>query len=76
MFLLHTTLQVILDVSVCHGTFQQQSASVLLTQVIGWENIELISDRPLETMLDEFKRLKHEFPDRYIGSTDLSQSLS
>ena len=36
----------------------------LLTQVIGWENIELISDRPLETMLDEFKRLKEEYPDR------------
>ena len=33
-------------------------------QVIGWENIELISDRPLETMLDEFKRLKQEYPDR------------
>lgn len=40
---------------------------VLMTvsiQVIGWENIELISDRPLETMLDEFKRLKQEYPDR------------
>lgn len=35
-------------------------------QVIGWENIELISDRPLETMLDEFKRLKEEFPDRVL----------
>ncbi|DBB10929.1 TPA: Dihydropyrimidine dehydrogenase [NADP(+)] [Trebouxia sp. C0006] len=35
-------------------------------QVIGWENIELISDRPLETMLDEFKRLKNEFPDRVL----------
>ena len=33
-------------------------------QVIGWENIELISDRPLETMLDEFKRLKAEYPGR------------
>ena len=33
-------------------------------QVIGWENIELISDRPLETMLDEFKRLKQQYPDR------------
>lgn len=32
--------------------------------VIGWENIELISDRPFETMLEEFKRLKAEFPDR------------
>ena len=35
-------------------------------QVIGWENIELISDRPLETMLDEFKRLKAEFPGRHV----------
>ena len=33
-------------------------------EVIGWENIELISDRPLEVMLDDFKRLKEEFPDR------------
>ncbi|KAL0925725.1 hypothetical protein M5K25_004092 [Dendrobium thyrsiflorum] len=38
-------------------------------QIIGWENIELISDRPLETMLNEFKQLKKEFPDRIlIGS--------
>lgn len=30
----------------------------------GWENIELISDRPLEVMLKEFRQLKAEFPDR------------
>jgi hypothetical protein len=35
-------------------------------EVIGWENIELISDRPLEVMLEEFKRLKAEFPDRVL----------
>ncbi|EIE20704.1 Dihydroorotate oxidase [Coccomyxa subellipsoidea C-169] len=35
-------------------------------EVIGWENIELISDRPLEVMLDEFKRLKQEYPDRIL----------
>lgn len=35
-------------------------------EVIGWENIELISDRPLETMLDEFRRLKDEFPSRVL----------
>lgn len=34
--------------------------------VIGWENIELISDRPFETMLAEFKRLKQEFPERVL----------
>lgn len=35
-------------------------------EIIGWENIELISDRPLETMLNEFKRLKEEYPDRIL----------
>ena len=36
-------------------------------EVIGWENIELISDRPLEVMLSDFKRLKEEFPDRCMS---------
>jgi dihydropyrimidine dehydrogenase (NADP+)/dihydropyrimidine dehydrogenase (NAD+) subunit PreA len=31
-------------------------------EVIGWENIELISDRPFSAWLDEFKRCKDEFP--------------
>lgn len=35
-------------------------------EVIGWENIELISDRPLHLWLDEFKRCKDEFPDRVL----------
>ncbi|CAM8934046.1 unnamed protein product [Rhodiola kirilowii] len=35
-------------------------------QIIGWQNIELISDRPLETMLKEFKQLKKEYPDRIL----------
>lgn len=35
-------------------------------QIIGWENIELISDRPLETMLNEFRQLKREYPDRIL----------
>ncbi|KAL2897755.1 Dihydropyrimidine dehydrogenase (NADP(+)) chloroplastic [Bienertia sinuspersici] len=35
-------------------------------QIIGWENIELISDRPLETMLKEMKQLKEEYPDRIL----------
>ena len=32
-------------------------------EVIGWENIELISDRPLGLWLDEFKRCKDTNPD-------------
>lgn len=35
-------------------------------QIIGWENIELISDRSFDTMLNEFKQLKEEFPDRIL----------
>lgn len=35
-------------------------------EVIGWENIELISDRPFETMLAEMKQLKEEYPDRVL----------
>lgn len=35
-------------------------------EVIGWQNIELISDRPFETMLAEFKKLKEEYPDRVL----------
>jgi hypothetical protein len=34
--------------------------------VFGWENIELISDRPLEVMLEDCRRLKKEFPDRIL----------
>ena len=30
---------------------------------IGWENIELISDRPFKIWLDEFKKVKDQFPD-------------
>jgi dihydroorotate dehydrogenase subfamily 1 len=32
-------------------------------EVIGWENIELISDRPFAHWIDEFKKCKDQFPD-------------
>lgn len=35
-------------------------------EVIGWENIELISDRPFSIWLDEFKKCKDAFPDRCL----------
>jgi dihydroorotate dehydrogenase subfamily 1 len=35
-------------------------------EVIGWENIELISDRPFKIWEDEFKRCKDRFPDRVL----------
>ena len=35
-------------------------------ELVGFQNIELISDRPLEDLLDDFKRLKDQFPDRVL----------
>src|ERR1051325_1959105 len=31
-------------------------------EVVGWENIELISDRPFHLWIDEFKKCKDQFP--------------
>src|SRR6516165_1085461 len=35
-------------------------------EIIGWENIELISDRPFATWVQEFKRIKDKYPDRVL----------
>jgi dihydropyrimidine dehydrogenase (NADP+)/dihydropyrimidine dehydrogenase (NAD+) subunit PreA len=35
-------------------------------EVVGWQNIELISDRPFKIWLDEFKKCKDQFPDRVL----------
>src|SRR5438046_7510845 len=31
-------------------------------EIYGWQNIELISDRPFKVWLDEFKMLKDKYP--------------
>src|SRR5438045_8670463 len=35
-------------------------------EVIGFENIELISDRPIDVWLDEFRQLKKEYPQHIL----------
>lgn len=35
-------------------------------EVYGWENIELISDRPFDTWINEFYELKSKYPDRVL----------
>jgi len=35
-------------------------------EVVGWQNIELISDRSLEVWEDEFKQIKDQYPDRIL----------
>jgi dihydroorotate dehydrogenase subfamily 1 len=34
--------------------------------IVGFENIELISDRPFATWLDEFKQLKKQYPNKIL----------
>ena len=41
--------------------------------IIGWENIELISDRPFEIWLDEFKQLKDHYPQRILIASIMEQ---
>lgn len=35
-------------------------------QIIGWQNIELISDRPFHVWIDELHKLKDKYPDRVL----------
>src|SRR5688572_13792156 len=35
-------------------------------EIIGWENIELISDRDFNTWIDEFHQIKDKYPDRVL----------
>jgi len=48
----------VINVSPRYGKLHASSG-----EVIGWENIELISDRPIETWIEEFKRCKDEHPE-------------
>ncbi|MFV2067857.1 MAG: NAD-dependent dihydropyrimidine dehydrogenase subunit PreA [Pirellulales bacterium] len=35
-------------------------------EIIGWENIELISDRPFDVWIEEFQAIKQKYPDRVL----------
>jgi dihydroorotate dehydrogenase subfamily 1 len=41
--------------------------------VIGFENIELISDRPFETWLTEFRQLKKEYPKKILVASIMEE---
>jgi len=34
--------------------------------IVGWQNIELISDRPFAVWMDEFKKIKDKYPERIL----------
>lgn len=52
----------IINVAPRYARMRAQSTN----EVIGWENIELISDRSIEVWEDEFKRLKDRYPERVL----------
>lgn len=58
----------LLDASLVHNVTPRyaQIRSHAEQEIMGWENIELTSDRPLESMLDDLKRLRNEYPDRVL----------
>ncbi|GJM86774.1 hypothetical protein PR202_ga02664 [Eleusine coracana subsp. coracana] len=59
----------VINVTPRYAKLRAEPNGSAMGKIIGWQNIELISDRPLETMLNEFKQLKEEYPDRIlIGS--------
>lgn len=41
--------------------------------LLGGRTFELISDRPLETMLKEFKQLKAEYPNRILTASIMEE---
>jgi dihydroorotate dehydrogenase subfamily 1 len=42
-------------------------------QVIGFENIELISDRPFDTWIDELRQLKKQYPDKVLVASIMEE---
>ena len=46
----------------CHAAIRRNCFSNDRSEIFGWENIELISDRPFEIWLEEFKRCKDQNP--------------
>lgn len=42
-------------------------------EIVGWENIELISDRPFATWLAEFRHLKEAYPGRVLVASIMEE---
>jgi dihydroorotate dehydrogenase subfamily 1 len=42
-------------------------------EVIGFENIELISDRPIDIWLDEFRQIKKDYPDHVLVASIMEE---
>lgn len=52
----------VINVQPRYGRLRSRESS----EIYGWENIELISDRNFDTWIDEFKQIKDSYPDRIL----------
>eukprot|EP00735_Rhodelphis_limneticus_P014687 TRINITY_DN8759_c0_g1::TRINITY_DN8759_c0_g1_i1::g.23875::m.23875 TRINITY_DN8759_c0_g1::TRINITY_DN8759_c0_g1_i1::g.23875 ORF type:complete len:433 (+),score=183.01,sp/Q9LVI9/DPYD_ARATH/64.58/0.0,DHO_dh/PF01180.16/6.7e-33,Dus/PF01207.12/0.00046 TRINITY_DN8759_c0_g1_i1:51-1301(+) len=43
-------------------------------EIIGFQNIELISDRPFKLWLEEFKKIKEKYPDRILIASIMEEA--
>lgn len=56
----------IVNVAPRYARLRAASGSGAPGQILGWENIELISDRTFSAWLDDFRSLKSRYPDRVL----------
>ena len=52
-----------------YGKFKSREAG----EVVGFQNIELISDRPFDTWLDELRQLKKEYPKKVLVASIMEE---
>src|SRR5438552_4133918 len=44
-------------------------------EIFGWQNIELISDRPVKVWIDEFKQVKDKYPDGIVIASIMEEYI-
>ncbi len=59
----------VVNVAPRYGKFKGRDSD----EVVGFENIELISDRPFETWLDELRQLKKQYPHRVLVASIMEE---
>ncbi len=59
----------VVNVAPRYGKFKSRKTG----EVVGFENIELISDRPFETWLDELRQLKKEYPNKVLVASIMEE---
>jgi dihydroorotate dehydrogenase subfamily 1 len=59
----------VVNVAPRYGKFKSRDTG----EVVGFENIELISDRPFETWLDELRQLKKEYPNKVLVASIMEE---